>query len=73
MLMELLSKDAIDVQDEHGQTALHFAATGKQVGGKYREVRKLLKDMGADLTLKDRAGCTASWYVHQSYDDSMLR
>jgi ankyrin repeat protein len=56
MLLEVLSKDVIDVQDEYGQTALHFATRGKQVGGKYEEVRKLLKDMDADPTLKDRAG-----------------
>jgi ankyrin repeat protein len=71
-LLEQLSKDTIDVQDEYGQTALHFAARGKEVGGKYEEVRKLLEDKGANLTLKDRAGQTASWYVHQSDDGNIM-
>lgn len=72
-LLELLSTNTINVQDEYGQTALHFAARGKKVGGKYKEVRKLLEDAEADLTLKDRAGRRASWYVHRSHDDTMLQ
>ena len=72
-LLELLNKAVINVQDEYGQTALHFVARGTQIGGKYKEVRQLLKDTETDLTLKDLVGRTASWYVHWSHDKTMLR
>jgi ankyrin repeat protein len=56
MVLNVVSNDTVYLQDKTGETALHFATRGKQPGGKYEEVRKMLKAKGADLTLTENKG-----------------
>ena len=49
MLLKVINKDVVSVQDENGQMALHFAARGKQAGGKYEAVRKMLQEKAGNL------------------------
>ncbi|RDW87921.1 hypothetical protein BP5796_03615 [Coleophoma crateriformis] len=65
-LLTVVGNGTIDVQDKEGQTVLHFAARGKNVGGRYREVREVLKQAGANTTLKDRDKRTASSYIDEN-------
>jgi ankyrin repeat protein len=48
MLLKAVNKYIVDAQDVDGQTALQFAARGKQARGKYEVVRKMLIERGAD-------------------------
>jgi ankyrin repeat protein len=48
MLLQVISNDVVSAQDVNRQTALHFAARGKQAGGKYEAIRKLLTERWAD-------------------------
>jgi ankyrin repeat protein len=49
MLLEVVNKDTVGVQDKNGQMALNFATSGKQVGGKYEAVRRMLQEKAVNL------------------------
>jgi ankyrin repeat protein len=47
MLLMVVDKDIANTQDAHGQTALQFAARGKQSGGNYEVVTNMLIERGS--------------------------
>lgn len=54
----------VNAQDNHGQTALHYAVSSYAVlRGKYFNVLKILCDNGADASLRGRNGETPLHYI----------
>ena len=69
MMLAEADKDAINVQDQWGQTALHYATDDQWV-----EAVELLLEHGADVNIQDKAGHTplfdvvgSSTYSHYKY------
>ncbi|ROV86723.1 hypothetical protein VMCG_10946 [Cytospora schulzeri] len=63
-LLEHEEEDSINIQDGNGQTALHFAARGKERGGSnHEQVIQLLLKKGANIHARDKSQRSALDYA----------